>query len=76
VQSFDDTSGRRRHIHGGLIRLQRDQRILDRDRVPDRHEDLDHGYLAKVPDVRDRDGEFPDCGTHTVVGGGADGSIS
>src|ERR1700734_2321319 len=76
MKSLDDAGRWRRHIHGGLVRFQRHQRILHRHRVTDRHKDLDHGYLAKVPDVRDRDRELPDRGAHTVVGSGADGSIS
>ena len=45
----------RRHVHGRLVGLQRDQRVLGLDRVALRDVDLDDRHVLEVADVRDLD---------------------
>ena len=44
-----------RHVHGGLVALQRDQRIVGLDRVARLDVDLDHRDVLEVPDVGNLD---------------------
>ena len=74
--SRDDPADGRGHVHRRLVGLERDQRVLGGDRVADRDEDLDHGHVGEVADVRDLDLRSVRSRRHTVVGIGASGSIS
>ena len=50
----DDRAGRRGgHVHGGLVRLQRDQRVIDGDGVAGVDKHLDDRYCVEVADVWD-----------------------
>ena len=42
---------RRRDVHRRLVGLERDERVLGRDDVAGRDEDLDHRHVGEVPDV-------------------------
>ena len=42
----------RRHVHGRLVRLQRDEAVLDLDTVAGRDEDLDDLDVGKITEVR------------------------
>ena len=53
LQLLHDAAERRRHVHRRLVGLERDQRVLRRDRVAGRHQHLDHRYVGEVADVRD-----------------------
>jgi hypothetical protein len=44
-------AGGRGHVHGRLVRLQGDERVLGRDGVAGRHVDLDHRHVPVVTDV-------------------------
>jgi hypothetical protein len=44
-------------LHGGLLGLQDDQRILRGHLVADRYEDLGNRHIGEVPDVGDQDVE-------------------
>jgi hypothetical protein len=52
---LDHTRHGRGHFHGGLVRFQRQQRILQRDRVADLDEDLDDRNILEIPDIGDLD---------------------
>ena len=51
----DLAGARRGDLHRRLVGLEDHQRVLGGDLVADRDEDLDHGYVVEVPDVRDQD---------------------
>ena len=42
-------------LHRGLVGLEHDERVLGGDLVADGDEDLDHGDVVEVPDVRNQD---------------------
>ena len=49
----DLARGRRRDLHRRLVRLELDQRIVLRHRVPRLHEHRDHRHVLEIPDVGD-----------------------
>src|SRR5215211_688000 len=58
------------HVHRGLVRLQRDQRVVDRDGFADADQHLNDRYRLKVADVRDTDFDpvvNPACGAVTSL---------
>ncbi len=66
---------RRRHVHRRLVGLERQQWIVDGDRVARRDQNLDHRHVGEVADVRDFDRECARGRAHTCVGIGASASI-
>ncbi len=51
----DQTAARRRDLHGRLVALQGEQRLLGLDPVPGRDQDLDDLDVGEVPDVGQQD---------------------
>jgi hypothetical protein len=49
----DHAVGRRRHLHGGLVRLQGDQALVLAHGIARRDQHLDHRHVVVVADVRD-----------------------
>ena len=54
-QLADRARGRRRDVHGGLVRFQGDQRVLVADHVAGRDVDLDDRHVGEVAEVRNTD---------------------
>ena len=52
---LDHATGRRRHVHRRLVRLQRDQRILGLDRIAALDQHLDDRHVGEIADVRNLD---------------------
>ncbi len=52
---LDHASARRRHVHGGLVGFQRDQRILDLDRIARLDQYLDDGHVLEITDIGNLD---------------------
>src|SRR5262249_18696439 len=50
-----DAAERGRHLHGRLVRLQRDQRLLRLDGVAGLHKHLDDRHVLEVADVGNQD---------------------
>ena len=50
-----DARSRGGHLHRRLVRLQRDQRVVDGNGIAGRDVDLDHRYVGEVADVRNLD---------------------
>ena len=76
MELADHAGERRGHVHRRLVGLEREQRVVERDRVARRDVDLDDRDVLEVADVRDLDRNGTADRTHTVVGIGASGSIS
>jgi len=49
----DGAGGRRRHVHGRLVRLQGDDRVVDGHGVARRDMDLDDGHVGEIADSGD-----------------------
>jgi len=52
---LDDSRRGRRHVHRRLVRLERDQRILGRDRIAGLHQNFDDRHVLEIADVGDFD---------------------
>jgi hypothetical protein len=61
AERFDHAGCRRRHVHRRLVRLERNQRILDLDCVARFDQDLDHRHVGEVADVRNLDFDRAHC---------------
>ena len=71
LELLDDALDRRGHVHRRLVGLERDERILERDRVAGRHVHLDDGDVLEVPDVGNLD--LDHVGRHVRHGRGPGG---
>ena len=75
-ERLDQARHRRRHVHRGLVRFERHERIFGFHAIAGLHQDFDHRHFREVADVRD----FDFCGcthvspqswlVHTVHGSG------
>ncbi len=62
-RDLGDAAGRgRRHVHGRLVGLERDERRFDGDRIARLDQHLDDLDVAEIADVRHDDGGFPGHG--------------